>query len=75
MYSKDETGVAAWVVVSFTKWQVTQLRQNPFIMATVSSVSQTVATVELGAEAENMLQKIDFDSYISSIEINKIISN
>ena len=32
------------VVLSFTKWQVTQLRQNPFIMATVSSVSQTVAS-------------------------------
>ena len=44
VYSKDETGVAAWVGVSFTKWQVTQLRQNPFIMATVSSVSQTVAS-------------------------------
>ena len=47
VYSKDETGVAAWVEavgVSFTKWQVTQLRQNPFIMATVSSVNQTVAS-------------------------------
>ena len=39
------------------------------------SVQRELLTVKLSAIAENMLQKIAFDSYISSIEINEIRSN